>query len=72
MSFKRNLRIIFDETTTTPHLQTLGGNRRYVAKAFSSAGPGWGIYDRKAERFLKDSEVGKLSLEAIRQPLSLN
>lgn len=60
---KRNLDVIFAETTNNG-----GDGRRYVAKAFSDHGPGWGVYDRRTSRFLKDREVAALSLDQARQP----
>ena len=70
-NLKRNLDIIWDETTFAGAVgQTI--DRRYVARAFSSRGPGWGVYDIKEARFLDDKEVKALTPEQIREPLNLN
>lgn len=61
MSLKRKLRIVFDETTNGGH-----GGRRYIAKSLDG-GTGWGVWDRKKERFLKDREVRAIPEEQVRE-----
>jgi hypothetical protein len=65
-ALKRNLKIIYNETTAP----LAGGvvahpNRRYVARAFGS-GTGWGVWDVRAQRYLRDEEVRVLTEEQIR------
>lgn len=72
MGLKRNLQIVWDETAAPIGGKHPNPARRYIAKAFSSGSPGWGVYDRKCTRFLKDREVGLLDLVALRQPMTTN
>lgn len=39
---------------------------RYVPKAFQAGHPGWGVYDRKINKFLHDHEVVALQIEVLR------
>ena len=63
---KRNLDIVFKETTN--------GNdegRRYIAKSLDG-GTGWGVFDRRTKRFLKDREISQISAHDLRQNDLLN
>lgn len=75
MGLKRNLEIIWAETTGPMAVETSGRtaipHRRYIARAFSGGGSGWGVYDIKENRFLKDREVSRLSVDDIRMPAVL-
>ena len=64
---KKNLRIVWGETTHAPVGPRDETPRRFVVRAFSDAGPGWGVWDKKRERFLKNREVAALSVDAVRQ-----
>lgn len=64
MKLRKALKIIWDETTSPLGGHPLDpGPRRYVAKALPDRSPGshgWRVYDRKADRFLSDSEVREI------------
>lgn len=60
-NIKRRLDIIFDETTNGN-----GHDRRYIARSLDG-GPGWGVWDMRTARFLRDREVSKLSIEQCRE-----
>jgi hypothetical protein len=53
-NIKRRLDIIFDETTNGN-----GNDRRYIAISLDG-GPGWGVWDMRTARLLRDNEVSKL------------
>jgi hypothetical protein len=38
--------------------------KRYIPRALNG-GPGWGVFDRREDRFLKDAEVVKLNKESL-------
>jgi hypothetical protein len=38
---------------------------RYIPRAFSSAGPGWGVYDQTRARFLSDREVVAVPMDEL-------
>jgi hypothetical protein len=59
---KRKLDLVFYETSNGGHV-----GRRYIAKSLDG-GTGWGVYDRREGRFLKDREVSALDEEMLRQP----
>ncbi len=61
-ALKRNLNAIFTETSN-------GGDkgRRYVARSLDG-GTGWGVFDRRSERFLKNREVAALDADTLREP----
>lgn len=42
---------------------------RYVPKAFTRNGGGWGVFDRKTGKFLKNSKVKKLTFENVCEKL---
>ena len=58
---KRNLKIVWNEGTGPD-----SGRRRFHAKSLDG-GTGWGVWDQKGKRFLKDREVAALSTEQIRE-----
>lgn len=45
---------------------------RYVPRAYSSSGPGWGVYDRLGDRFLSDSEVAEMPMERLQTATHLS
>lgn len=55
-----------DEKLRAVFFGTAAG-RRYVARAYSSAGPGWGVFDTVADRYVTDGELSKLSIKAIKE-----
>jgi hypothetical protein len=60
-NFDRRLDIVFNETTNGR-----GMDRRYIAKSLDG-GPGWGVWDMRRGRFLRDEEVKKLSIDNLRE-----
>lgn len=58
---KRNLKIVWNEGTGPESAM-----RRFHAKSLDG-GTGWGVWDQKDKRFLKDTEVAALSAEQIRE-----
>lgn len=71
---ERRLRWLWDNRTTpvdAEHLETFDA-ARYVPLAFSSAGPGWGVYDRLGERFLTDDEVIAMPVQKLRNATVLH
>ena len=42
-------------------------SRRYTPRAFNSRGGGWGVFDRREDRFLTDAEVMSKSLDELRE-----
>lgn len=69
MALKRNLQIVWRETTSSDPGKQLGMDRRFIARSLDG-GPGWGVWDRRNQRFLKDREVAKRSEDEIREPLN--
>ena len=70
-AMKRNLQIVWDETTNIISDGGDGegapwGGRRYIARSLDG-GTGWGVWDSKQDRFLKDREVRVLSEKKIRE-----
>ena len=67
-AMKRNLRIVWDETTTAigDAESTPWGGRRYIARSLDG-GKGWGVWDRKQNRFLMDTEVRSLESAQVRE-----
>ena len=67
---KRNLKIVFDETAARA-VDTIHPSacRRYHAKSLDG-GAGWGVFDKKLGRFLKDREVAALTDSALRESWS--
>lgn len=63
---KRNLDIIFNETTDRTPLagEALFGVRRYIAEGING-GPAWGVLDRKTGRILSNPEIAALSEEDL-------
>ncbi len=69
-AFKRNLRRIWDETGTpigSPRPCDNSLVRRYVVRGYSQDGTGWGVWDKRRERYLKDREVAVLTSEQIEE-----
>jgi hypothetical protein len=63
---KRNLKIIWDDTTRgAPWEDSSAATRRFIAKSLDG-GTGWGIWDKSANRFLKDREVAALTPDQCR------
>ena len=61
----RNLDFIFSSTTRhEPAPGPIVQLNRYVAKSLNG-GTGWGVYDRRQERFLKDPEVAALKFDEL-------
>jgi len=66
---KRNLKIIYEETTAFAEGETIPMHRRYLARAFPDRAPGsggWGVWDQSLKRFLRDAEVRALTEEQVR------
>lgn len=55
---KRNAKIIFDRSP--------GHGKRFRARSLDGS-TGWGVWDMRTERFLKDKEVAELTLEQIEE-----
>lgn len=67
---KKNLKIIFMETTTSSHLEeSKAHSRRFIAKSLDG-GTGWGVWDKQTARFLKDREVVALTADQCRAPFA--
>jgi hypothetical protein len=65
-TFKRNLKRIWDETgTPVGESPPRGLHRRLIVRSFRDGGTGWGVWDKKHNRFLEDREISALSDEAI-------
>ena len=60
MGLGQNLKIVWDEATGS-----LSGVCRYSARSLDG-GAEWGVWDKRAARFLKDREVAALTLDEIR------
>ena len=59
---KRNLDLIWSEATGQA-----SRSRRYRAKSLDG-GTGWGVWDERERRFLKDREVAAKTAEQLREP----
>lgn len=60
-ALKHNLRIVWNEATGQE-----SRSRRFLARSLNG-GTGWGVWDQKRDRFLKDREVAALSPEELRE-----
>lgn len=69
-ALKRNLRIAWDETGQAPG-HAPDPRRRYVVRG-NGNGFGWGVFDKQAARFLKDSEVRAMTPAALRSLMPAN
>jgi hypothetical protein len=69
MNKKRLLKRLdrFFAAKTTPIGAPLRGPHadRYVPRAFSNRGPGWGVFDRLEDRFLTDAETWAIPIETL-------
>jgi hypothetical protein len=45
---------------------------RYIPRAFDGGGPGWGVYDRLAERYLEDDEVIATPMDRLQHATHLS
>lgn len=63
--FKKNLKRIWDETTVPIGQEHPGTARRYTALSYGNGGLGWGVYDEKEKRYLKDNEIAALTKTQI-------
>lgn len=65
----KKLRKFFLYKTSSPldeDAVTHTGEHRYVPKAYSSRGPGWGVFDKKQNRYIDDEkEIMKIPLESL-------
>ena len=59
MDFKKKLRLVFDRGATLG--KEFDRQFRFVPRGFGGGGTGWGVWDQKDSRFLKDREVKRMS-----------
>lgn len=71
---KKRLNWLFDNRTHAMGMTPDGSleKYRYMPKAFSSAGSGWGVWDGLSQKFLSDEEVCDLPLERLQTATVLN
>lgn len=66
MSLKRKLQLIFDRGATLDGAKEFDRQFRFVPRGFGLPNStGWGVFDQKLRRFLKDAEVKRLSLRQL-------
>lgn len=67
-SLKKKLRRVFDRShpINGPTNENVA-RFRYIPKAFER-GPGWGVWDRKMQRYLETKEVKSLSVLQLDEP----
>ena len=70
----RKLRPFFDAKTSNPVLgrEYDAQNDRYVPLAYSADHTGWGVFDRRQNRFLEECEVLKVKQEDLMNEKVLN
>lgn len=74
---RKRLRRFFDERTNTLEnvlaIERDLSKYRYLPRAYSDRGPGWGVYDCVEKRYLTDAEVKKLPSDRLmNEPRGLN
>jgi hypothetical protein len=62
----RNLAIVWDETTFHPQDPYRVHTRRYIARPTNES-PGWGVFDRRTQKFLSNSQIRKLGEAQVRE-----
>jgi hypothetical protein len=60
---KHNLKILWNEATGPE-----SKSRRFLCRAYSNRGTGWGVWDQKYKRFLDNADVALLTEEQLREP----
>ncbi len=65
----RNLELSWAGTTSDMGTTNSKTNRRFRARSFGDGETGWGVFDVKRDRFLKDREVSRLTPDQIREPV---
>lgn len=66
---RRNIDFIFDATTRpSGESGAVSLPNRYLAKSLNG-GTGWGVFDRKQQRFLNDPEVARLKHSELSETL---
>lgn len=64
-SLKKKLWAVWSNAATMSDPLSAKLNARYVPRAVNG-GPSWQVYDKKADRFLSNSEIRALPIEALR------
>jgi len=70
---RKRLEWLWDNRTSSqPGLEGAHARWRYVPRAFSAGGSGWGVFDRAQERFLSDAEVVELPMTRLQAATHLS